>query len=189
MRLLVSLFVVAGIASSVRADSDERVYLRGNGECSFFLQRDAITMPCSLSYLWGGDGQFKLSIADGETEPMVISATLKVELYYVTVRDDQGNHVGVGARKGRQITISFPWKKPEGQETDARVLLSNEFHEDGGKLEFIDLSGSLTFLDPLSGLLTPLGPASVITFKGRLDTDHQITACLVAGKKPADCGV
>lgn len=180
MRLLVSLFV-AGIASSVFADADRAMYLRGNGECGSPMM-GAVT--CSLSYLWGGDGQFKLSIVFGEEEPTVISATLKVEPYWASVRDDQGNQVGGGARDGKRVTISFPWAPEgleEGQETGVRVLLSKEFldHEDGYKV--LDLSGSLTF--------PSLGSDPFLTFKGRSEIDPQITACLVAGKKPADCGV
>ena len=176
MRLLVSLFV-AGIASSVWADADRAMYLRGNGEFSSPMMR---ADTCSLSYLWGGDGKFKLSIVSGKEEPMVISATLKVEPYWASVRDAQGNQVGGGARDGKRVMISFPWA-PEGQETGVRVLLSKEFldHEDGYKV--FDLSGSLTF--------PSLGSDPILTFKGRLEIDPQITACLAAGKKPADCGV
>ena len=172
MRMLFSLFV-AGIASSVWAGADEAAFLRGDGKCSIpGIGADT----CSLTYLWDGDSQFKLSIVVGKADPTVVSGVLKVDVDSVTVYDELGNR-GSGEADGKRLTLNFPLVF-EGL-VMGTVSLSKEIHHADGsfEVEFLDLSGSVKF------------PWASLNFKGRLEIDPQITACLVAGKKPADCGV
>lgn len=174
MRLLFSLFV-AGVASSVWAVANEAAFLRGNGKCSIpGIGADT----CSLTYLWDGDSQFKLTIAIGKADPTVVSGVLKVDMDSVTVYDELGNR-GSSEFDGKRLTLNFPLVF-EGLVMGA-VSLSEEIHHADGRfgfeVEFLDLSGSVKF------------PWASLNFKGRLEIDPQITACLVAGKKPADCGV